>query len=74
MRALFLFFSQPVIRFRLAIAESDLAFMEARQAAALREQRARVRALSRRLARAERLTSAEDVRRGAERRAKEALL
>lgn len=63
-----------LIRFRLAIAESDLAFMEARQVAALREQRARVRALSRRLGRAQQVMSAEDVRRRAERNAKGVLL
>lgn len=78
-----------VIRVRLTIAQSDLQFLEARAPIALREQRVRVRALSRRLDRLEAgmcdplpghihrpytITTAEDVRRCAERNAKEVLL
>lgn len=79
-----------VTRARLAIAESDLAWMEARAPRCLREQRAHVRALAEQLDTLEaglrnpcpadaapalrRAPSAEDIRARTERKLKEALL
>lgn len=74
---------RAVTRARLAMASSDLAFMEARAPHALAQQRAHVRALANQLDTLEsglcapsqsRRLSAEEVRARTERRLKEALL
>lgn len=71
---------RSITRVRLALAASDLAFMEARAPAALADQRAHVHALAAHLDRLEAGTcdptpaTAEEVRARAERRLKEVLL
>lgn len=90
MKTLIATLRRAVTRARLAIAESDLAWMEARAPRCLREQRAHVRALAEQLDTLEaglcnpcpadeapalrRAPSAEDIRARTERKLKEALL
>lgn len=90
MKTLIATLRRAVTRARLAIAESDLAWMEARGPFALRQQRAHVRALAEQLDTLEaglcdpcpaepapflrRTPSAEDIRARTERKLKEALL
>lgn len=80
MRTLINTLRRAITRGRLAIAQNDLAWMEARAPLALADQRAHVRALAARLDRLEAGTcnptppTAEEVRARAERRLKEVLL
>jgi hypothetical protein len=80
MRTLINTLRRAITRGRLAIAQNDLAWMEARAPLCLREQRAHVRALATRLDRLEAGTcnptppTAEEVLARAERRLKEVLL